>query len=68
MELRLPINEAAVLIHGTTSDHSTTWKFVLASLEEHFTVYAMDRRGRGGSGDGRAYSLDRRWQDEGVKR
>lgn len=28
---------ALILIHGTTSDHSTTWKFILASLEEHFT-------------------------------
>ncbi|CAG0965330.1 N-formylmaleamate deformylase [Methanosarcinales archaeon] len=55
-----------VLIHGTTSDHSTTWKFILASLEEHFTVYAMDRRGRGESGDGPAYSLDREAEDVAV--
>ncbi|CAG0989842.1 N-formylmaleamate deformylase [Methanosarcinales archaeon] len=54
---------ALVLIHGTTSDHSTTWKFILTSLEEHFIVYAMDRRGRGESGDGPAYSLDREAED-----
>jgi pimeloyl-ACP methyl ester carboxylesterase len=31
-----------VLVHGTTSDHST-WELVLPGLHEHFTVYAIDR-------------------------
>ena len=39
-----------VLVHGTTADH-TRWQLVLAALEQHFTVYAMDRRGPGESGD-----------------
>ena len=32
-----------VLVHGTTSDRST-WDLVLPELQNHFTVYAMDRR------------------------
>jgi pimeloyl-ACP methyl ester carboxylesterase len=53
-----------VLVHGTTSDHST-WELVLPELQKHFTVYAMDRRGRGesGSGDGRAYDIEREFED-----
>ena len=31
-----------VLVHGTTSDHST-WELVLPELQKHFTVYAIDR-------------------------
>ncbi len=45
-----------LLIHGTTADH-TRWAKVAATFEQYFTVYAMDRRGRGGSGDGRDYSI-----------
>jgi pimeloyl-ACP methyl ester carboxylesterase len=46
-----------LLVHGATADHTTTWRLVLPELERRFTVYAMDRRGRGGSGDGTAYEL-----------
>lgn len=45
-----------VLVHGTTADH-TRWARVLPLFEPHFTVHAMDRRGRGASGDGAEYSL-----------
>lgn len=48
---------ALVLVHGTTAD-STRWERVLPLLEPHVTVYAMDRRGRGLSGDGDDYSLE----------
>jgi pimeloyl-ACP methyl ester carboxylesterase len=41
---------ALVLVHGTTADH-TRWQALLPLLEPHVTVYAMDRRGRGASGD-----------------
>ena len=51
-----------VLVHGATVDH-TTWAEAVPYLEEHFTVYAMDRRGRGASGDAEAYSLDREVED-----
>lgn len=51
-----------VLVHGTTADH-TRWAPVLPALEEHFTVYAMDRRGRGESGDADEYALGREVED-----
>jgi pimeloyl-ACP methyl ester carboxylesterase len=52
-----------VLVHGTTSDHST-WELVLPELQKHFTVYAMDRRGRGESGGGgSAYDIEREFED-----
>jgi pimeloyl-ACP methyl ester carboxylesterase len=47
---------ALVLVHGMTADH-TRWEGVLPLLEPHVTVYAMDRRGRGASGDGPRHSL-----------
>jgi pimeloyl-ACP methyl ester carboxylesterase len=52
-----------LLVHGATADHSTTWRFVLPELERRFTVYAMDRRGRGGSGDSSQYDLQREAED-----
>ncbi len=52
-----------VLVHGMASTH-LTWAFVLPELQEHFTVYAMDRRGRGESGGGGAdYSIEREFED-----
>ena len=39
-----------VLVHGTAADHGR-WRPVLPAFEERFTVFAVDRRGRGGSGD-----------------
>jgi pimeloyl-ACP methyl ester carboxylesterase len=47
---------ALLLIHGSTADH-TRWAPQLALLEPHATVYAMDRRGRGASGDADGYTL-----------
>jgi pimeloyl-ACP methyl ester carboxylesterase len=51
-----------VLVHGTSADH-TRWKPVLPTFEEHFTVYAVDRRGRGGSGDSGDYSIELEFED-----
>lgn len=51
-----------VLVHGTTSDHNS-WERVVADLRERFTVYAIDRRGRGESGDAEAYALAREFED-----
>jgi pimeloyl-ACP methyl ester carboxylesterase len=51
-----------VLVHGTSASRSR-WEPVLPSLERRFTVYAMDRRGRGSSGDGHDYSLEREVED-----
>lgn len=52
---------ALVLVHGATADHSR-WETVLPLFEPHRTVYAVDRRGRGGSGD----AADYRIEDEGA--
>ena len=44
-----------LLVHGTTGDH-TGWTSVRAALERHFTVWTLDRRGRGSSGDAEVLS------------
>jgi pimeloyl-ACP methyl ester carboxylesterase len=46
-----------LLVHGALLNGSISWGAVLPKLAEHFTVYAMDRRGRAPSGDGTHYSL-----------
>jgi pimeloyl-ACP methyl ester carboxylesterase len=51
-----------VLIHGTTADH-TRWNTVRAGLEGHATLFAMDRRGRGASGDGEGYRIENEFED-----
>lgn len=51
-----------VLVHGGTADH-TRWEPVLPALAEVHTVHAVDRRGRGLSGDGPAYDLAREAED-----
>ena len=51
-----------VLVHGATADHSR-WAPVLPALERRFTVLALDRRGRGRSGDARGYAIEREYED-----
>jgi pimeloyl-ACP methyl ester carboxylesterase len=51
-----------VAVHGTTADH-TRWASVAARLGERFTLHAMDRRGRGRSGDVAPYSIQREAED-----
>ena len=51
-----------LLVHGGLGDH-TRWGALLPYLEPHFTVHAMDRRGRGASGDGPAYAPQREFED-----
>ena len=51
-----------VLVHGTSADHSR-WAPVLPAFEQHFTVCAVDRRGRGGSGDSDDYAIEREFED-----
>jgi pimeloyl-ACP methyl ester carboxylesterase len=51
-----------IAVPGTTSDH-TTWRLVLPLLEPHMAVHAVDRRGRGASGDGPDYSLALEYAD-----
>jgi pimeloyl-ACP methyl ester carboxylesterase len=51
-----------LLVHGTGSDH-TTWRVVAPLLADDRRVFALDRRGRGASGDGPAYSAQREAAD-----
>jgi pimeloyl-ACP methyl ester carboxylesterase len=51
-----------LLVHGAAADHSR-WAPVLPALGERFTVLAMDRRGRGPSGDADGYAIEREYED-----
>ena len=51
-----------VLMHGTAADHGR-WRPVLPAFAANFAVYAIDRRGRGGSGDADGYSVVREFED-----
>lgn len=51
------------LVHGTTADH-TTFRALAPVLEASFRIHAIDRRGRGASGDGSgAYRIEREFED-----
>ena len=51
-----------VLVHVATADH-TTFRVVRPLLEARFTIHAIDRRGRGASGDSGAYAIEREFED-----
>lgn len=51
-----------VLVHGATADH-TTFRVVGPLLASRFTIHAIDRRGRGASGDGAPYAIEREFED-----
>jgi pimeloyl-ACP methyl ester carboxylesterase len=51
-----------VLVHGSLNDHGI-WAAVAPALAQHFTVYAMDRRGRGESGTSSEPELERQFED-----
>lgn len=51
-----------LLVHGSTADH-TTWRVAGPMLARRRPVLAMDRRGRGASGDGPAYAIEREFED-----
>jgi pimeloyl-ACP methyl ester carboxylesterase len=51
-----------VMVHGAMADH-TTLALVVPLLEPHFTVHALDRRGRGASGDAPTHALEREFDD-----
>lgn len=46
-----------LMVHGSLADH-TRWETVRPLLEPDVTLYAMDRRGRGASGDAERYALE----------
>ena len=51
-----------LLVHGSLGDH-TRWDQLRPLLEPSFTVHAMDRRGRGASGDSPDYAIEREYED-----
>lgn len=53
---------ALVLVHGTAADHMR-WRPVLPAFEKHFSVCAVDRRGRGASSDSDEYAIEREYED-----
>lgn len=55
--MRTGSGPALLLVHGALLNATLSWGAVLAKLAGHFTVYAMDRRGRAPSGDAEGYSL-----------
>jgi len=50
------------MVHGASADH-TTFRVIGPRLAQWFTVHAMDRRGRGASGDTSPYSIEREFED-----
>lgn len=61
---RLGQGPALIAVHGATADH-TRWAPVAERLARRFTLYLMDRRGRGLSGDApqAEYRLEREAED-----
>ena len=51
-----------ILVHGAASDH-TRWATLVEQIKDHFTLYIMDRRGRGESGDAEKYAMAREGED-----
>ena len=51
-----------LMVHGTSSDRAR-WAPLLPHLTGDFTVYGIDRRGRGASGDEPDYAIDHEFED-----
>jgi pimeloyl-ACP methyl ester carboxylesterase len=51
-----------VLVHGSLNDR-TAWALVVPAFGQRFTVFAMDRRGRGESGLPTEHALERQFED-----
>ncbi|HEU5103695.1 MAG TPA: alpha/beta hydrolase [Roseiflexaceae bacterium] len=51
-----------VLVHGVGGT-AARWAPVLPALTQHFRVFALDRRGRGASGDAPSYAIEREVED-----
>ncbi|WP_232700395.1 alpha/beta fold hydrolase [Halobacterium wangiae] len=51
-----------VLVHGIAGS-KRSWRTVPSRLADDYRVVAMDRRGRGDSGDGESYALEREVED-----
>ncbi len=51
-----------LLVHGALADR-IAWILIQPLLAERFTVYVMDRRGRGESGQPKAHPMEREFED-----
>jgi pimeloyl-ACP methyl ester carboxylesterase len=51
-----------VLVHGAAADH-TTFRVLGPLLAEDHDLFAIDRRGRGASGDTMPYAIEREFED-----
>lgn len=56
------IGTPLLMVHGTNGSYAH-WNLTLDKLNQYFTVYAMERRGRGQSGDKPNYSIEREFED-----
>jgi pimeloyl-ACP methyl ester carboxylesterase len=53
-----------ILVHGTSGSNPVFgWTAVLATLDQHFRIYAVDRRGYRESGDSPTYAIEREFED-----
>ena len=60
--LRIGEGPPLVLVHGTGASH-VRWLALFPRLSQEFTVFAMDRRGRGLSGDRAPFFIEREFDD-----
>ncbi len=51
-----------LLVHGALADR-VAWILIQPILAERFSVYVMDRRGRGSSGEPKAHPMEREFED-----
>ena len=56
------VGPPVLLVHGAAADH-TTWRVLGPRLGAARDVWAMDRRGRGDSGDTLPYAIEREFED-----
>jgi pimeloyl-ACP methyl ester carboxylesterase len=59
---RSGVGPPLILVHGASADH-TTFRVVGPRLARHVTLHAIDRRGRGASGDTEPYAIAREFED-----
>ncbi len=51
-----------ILVHGAAADH-TTFRVIGPRLAARYAIHAIDRRGRGASGDTPPYAIEREFED-----
>ena len=59
---RSGVGPPLILVHGASADH-TTFRVVGPWLARDLTLHAIDRRGRGASGDTEPYAIVREFED-----